>query len=60
MIDLFKVIKKEGILLKLQLSQAIKIDNVFHLNLLWKISIDLLIGQINKPTLSVIINKEEK
>ena len=60
MISFFKVIGKKGILPKLQLPQAMKIHNVFHPNLLWKASIDLLTGQINKPALLVIINNEEK
>ena len=60
MIGPFDVIGKKSILLKLQLSQAMKIHNVFHLNLLQKASIDPLIDQVNKPAPPVIIdNKEE-
>lgn len=60
MINPFKVIGKNSILLELQLPQAIKIHNVFHPNLLWKASIDPLIGQVNKPIPSIIINNKEK
>ena len=37
-----------------------KIHNVFHLNLLQKVSIDPLIGQINEPALPIIINNNKK
>ena len=60
MIALFKVIRKKNILLKLQIPQALKIHNNFHLNLLQKTSIDLLIGQINELTLPVGINNKDK
>ena len=56
----FKVIRKKDILLELQLPQAIKIHNVFYPNLLQKVSINLLTGQINKPASSIIINNEEE
>ena len=56
----FDVIRKKGILLKLQLSQARKIHNVFHLNLLQKASTNLLTGQVNEPVPPVIIDNEEE
>lgn len=37
-----------------------KIYNIFHLNLLQKTSMDLLINQVNKLVLLVIINNEKK
>ena len=60
MISLFKVIRKKSILLELQLLQTIKIHNIFYLNLLQKVLIDLLTGQVNKLILPVIINNKEK
>lgn len=59
-IGLFNIIEKKNILLELQLPQTMKIHNVFHSNLLWKASIDLLTGQVNKPALPVIIKNKEK
>ena len=56
----FEVIGKKNILLELQLSQAMKIHNVFHLNFLWKASTNPLKGQVNKPVPPVIINNEEE
>ena len=38
MIDFFEIIEKKKILLKLQFLQAMKIYNIFHLNLLQKTS----------------------
>ena len=55
MIDFFEIIRKKSILLELQLFQAIKTHNVFHLNLLQKASIDPLTGQINKSIFPTII-----
>lgn len=60
MIGYFKVLRKKCILLKLQFSQAIKIYNVFHPNLLWKSSTNILTDQVNKLTLLMIINNGEK
>ena len=60
MISPFEVIGKKNILLELQLPLAMKIHNVFYPNLLQKTLIDLLIGQINKPTLSIIINNKKE
>ena len=60
MIGPFNVMRKKSILLKLQIPQAMKIHNVFHLNLLWKASTDPLTGQVNKPAPPVIINNEEE
>ncbi len=54
------VIGKKNISLKLQFPQAMKIHNVFHPNLLWKASTDLLTGQVNKLALLVIINNKEE
>lgn len=59
-IGFFDVIRKKSILLKLQLPQIMKIDNVFHLNFFQKAFIDLLISQVNELALPVIINNEEK
>ncbi len=44
MIGSFDIIGKKSISLELQLPQAMKIHNVFHLNLLRKASIDPLTG----------------
>lgn len=44
----------------MQLSQLIKIHNIFQPNLLQKVSIDSLINQINEPPTLVIINNNEK
>ncbi len=60
MISLFDVIGKNGISLELQLSQAMKIYNVFHPKLLLKASIDRLTDQVNEPALPVIINNKEE
>ena len=60
MIGAFKVIRKKGILVELQLPQAMKIHNIFHLNLFWKASIDLLTSQVNKLASLLIINNEEE
>ncbi len=37
-----------------------KIHNVFHPNPFWKVSTDLLIGQVNEPALPGIIYNEEE
>lgn len=37
-----------------------KINNVFYVNLLWKILTDLLINQVNEPLSQIIINNKEK
>ncbi len=60
MISPFDVIEKKNISLELQLPQAIKILNIFHLNLLQKASTDPLAGQVNEPTPLVIINNKEE
>ena len=60
MIGFFEVIRKKSILLKLQLSQAMKIYNICYPNLFWKASTDLLTGQVNKPAILVIINNKEE
>ena len=60
MIGPFDVIGKKGISLELQLLQAMKIHNVFHLNLLQKASTDPLTGQVNELAPPVIIYNEEK
>ena len=60
MIGCFEVIGKKSISLELQLPQAIKIDNVFHPNLLQKASTDLLTGQVNESAPPVIISNEKK
>ena len=60
MIGPFDVIGKKSISLELQLSQAMKIHNVFHSNLLRKASTDVLTGQVNEPIPPVIIDNEEE
>ena len=60
MMDFFEVIGKKNILLELQLLQAIKIHNIFHLNLLWKASTNPLTSQLNQSAPPVIINNKEK
>lgn len=44
----------------MQFPPAMKIHNVFHLNFLQKALTDPLIGQINKPVPSIVMNNEEK
>ena len=56
----FEIIGKKNILQELQLSQAMKIHNVFHLNLLQKSSTNPLTSQVNKPALPIIINNKEE
>ena len=60
MIGSFEVIEKKSILLEFQLSQAIKIYNVFYPNLFQKASTNPLKGQVNEPASPVIINNKEK
>lgn len=60
MIDIFKVIRKKDISLKLQLLQAMKLNNVFHLNIVQKISIDPLSDEVNEPAPQVIVNNQEE
>ncbi len=60
MIGSFDVIGKKGISLELQLSQAMKIHNVFHPNFLQKTFRDPLTDQVNEPASPVIINNEEE
>lgn len=50
------MIGKKNFLLELQLPQVMKFLNVFHLNLLQKVSIDLL----NELVRLVIINNKEE
>lgn len=60
MLGFFDVIGNKGVFVKLQLPQSMKINNVFHPNLLQKASIDLLTNQVNEPLPPIIINKEEE
>lgn len=60
MLGPFEVIRSKDVSVKIQLSQSIKIHNVFYSNLLCKAFTDLLTNQVNEPTPSVIINTEEK
>ena len=60
MLGLFEIIKYQEILIKLQLSQSIKIHNVFHLNLFRKALIDSSSNQVNEPSFLVIINNKEE
>lgn len=60
MLGPFEVIKNKEISIELQLSQSIKIHNVFYPNLLRKTLIDPLTNEINEPPLLVIINNEEE
>ena len=60
MIGLFNVIRKKSILLELQFPQAIKIHNVFHLNLFQKAFINLLTSQVNESTPPITIDNEKE
>ncbi len=60
MLGPFKVIKNKEISIELQLSQSMKIHNVFYSNLLRKTLINPLTNEINEPPLPVIINNEEE
>ncbi len=59
MLGVFEIIGNKKVSVELQLLQSIKIYNVFHSNLLLKVSIDPLTNQVNEPLLS-IIRKSEK
>ena len=50
--------EKKSILIELQLSQAMKIHNVFHPNFLQKASPNPLIGQVNEVVTSIIIQND--
>lgn len=60
MLRLFEVIRNKRIFVKLQLSQSMKIYNVFYLNLLPKALIDSLTNQVNEPSPPIIINNKEE
>ena len=60
MLGFFEFIGNKRVSIELQLLQAMKIHNIFHLYLLQKISIDLLTNQANEPLPLVIINNKEK
>lgn len=60
MLGFFEVTGNKRVSVKLQLLQSIKIHNVFHQNLLQKISIDPLTNQDNEPPPLIIINNKEK
>ncbi len=60
MLGPFDVIGNKRVSVELQLSQLMKIHNVFHPNLLQKVSTDPLTNQVNKLPLPVIINNEKK
>ena len=60
MLGFFEIIGNKEVFVKLQLSQSLKIHNVFYLNLLQKTLINLLTNQVNKPPSPVIINNKKE
>ena len=56
----FKVIGNKNVFIELQLLQSMKIHNVFHSNLLRKVSINPLTNQVNESPPPVIINNEKE
>jgi hypothetical protein len=60
MAGLFEIIRKIGNLYKVKLPNTIKIYNVFSPDRLRKAAKDLLLGQVNKPSLSIVIITEEE
>ncbi len=60
MLGFFEIIGNKGVSIELQLLQSMKIHNVFHPNLLQKVSTNPLTNQINELLPLVIINNEEE
>ena len=58
MLGPFEVIGNKGVSVELQLLQSMKIHNVFHPNLLRKVSTDRLTNQVKELMPLVIINNE--
>lgn len=54
------MIENKRVLVKLKLSQSMKIYNIFDLNLFCKTSIDLLINQVNEPPSPFIVNNKKE
>lgn len=57
---LFEIFENKKVFNKLQFYQSVKIYHMFHLNLLYKAFINLLINYVNKLSLQVIINNKKK
>lgn len=61
MLSFFKIIENKKVFVELQLLQSMNIYNIFHSNLLQKISTNSLTNQVNKFLSFIIINnKKEK
>ena len=60
MLGFFEVIGNKEVFVELQLPQLMKIYNVFHPNLLQKVSTDPLTNQFYEPPPPFIINNEEE
>ena len=56
----FKIKKLVGSLCQLELPYIMKIYDVFHSNLLWKVANDLLSGQQNSPSSPTVMNYKEE
>ena len=56
----FKIKKLVGLSYQLKLSYIMKIYNVFHPNLLWKVVNNPLPGQQNSPPPLTVVNNKEK
>jgi hypothetical protein len=59
-IDSFNIKKILRDVCQLDLSQSMKINNIFHISLLRKTAIDSLIDQIQSSSSSIVINEDEK
>jgi predicted metal-dependent hydrolase len=59
-IDSFNIKKMLKNVCQLNLSQSMKIHNIFHISLLRKTVTDSLIDQIQSSSSSIVINKDEK
>lgn len=60
MISCFEFIKKKRISPELNVSQALKIYKIFHLDVLEKPVINSLTSLVNEPKLPIIVHNEEK
>ena len=56
----YKIIKKCGYSQKIKLPDSMKIQPVFHTQLLHKAATDPLLGQINEPPLPIQIEEDDK